>query len=161
MHGWIDTPKDNYPPILDSDFVLALFSYLERIYEFPINRILTQALNKRLNVENRKMSEIAVIMARQNMSFGDLMAMVEKDEWMYSDGPSLVCSSFVIALYKAGGLLFDSIQATEMTPKDVYTLNVYDINFKVPNKCKANDPTLPYCQIMGSHLMELPGYASI
>jgi len=48
-----------------------------------------------------------------------------------------------------------------MTPKDVYTLNIYDINYKVPNKCKANDPTLPYCQIMGSHLMELPKYASI
>jgi hypothetical protein len=40
-----------------------------------------------------------------------------------------------------------------MTPKDVYTLNVYDLNFKVPEKCKKNDPSLPYCQIMGSHLM--------
>ena len=95
------------------------------------------------------------------MTFGELMAVVERDEWVYSDGPSLVCSSFVAAMYKAGGLIFDSIQATEMTPKDVYTMNVYDINFKVPAKCKANDPTLPYCQIMGSHLMELPGYASI
>lgn len=100
-------------------------------------------------------------MAKKNMTFGELMAVVERDEWFYSDGPSLVCSSFVAAMYKAGGLIFDSIQATEMTPKDVYTMNVYDINFKVPAKCKANDPTLPYCQIMGSHLMELPGYASI
>lgn len=73
----------------------------------------------------------------------------------------MVCSSFVSAMYKAGGLLFDSIQATEMTPRDVYTLNVYDINFKVPAKCKINDPTLPYCQIMGNKLMELPGYATI
>ena len=53
-----------------------MFSYLERLYEFPINKILTQALNKRLNVENRKLSEIGVIMAKQNMSFGDLMSMV-------------------------------------------------------------------------------------
>lgn len=46
------------------------------------------------------------------MTFGDLMAMVEKDEWVYNDGPSLVCSSFVAAMYKAGGLIFDSIQGT-------------------------------------------------
>lgn len=48
-----------------------------------------------------------------------------------------------------------------MTPRDVYTLSIYDINFKVPAKCKINDPTLPYCQIMGNKLMELPGYATI
>lgn len=28
-------------------------------------------------------------------------------------------------------------------------------------KCKVNDPTLPYCQIMGNWLMELPGYSTI
>jgi hypothetical protein len=50
-------------------------------------------------------------MAKRNMTFGDLMAMVEQDEWMYSDGPSLVCSSFVAAIYKAGGLLDSTIQA--------------------------------------------------
>jgi hypothetical protein len=48
-----------------------------------------------------------------------------------------------------------------MTPKDVYTLSIYDRNYKVPKKCLDNDPSLPYCQIMGYHLMELPGYASI
>jgi hypothetical protein len=56
LFGWIDTPKDNYPPVLDADFLLAMFSYLERLYEFPINRILTQALNKRLGTEHRKIS---------------------------------------------------------------------------------------------------------
>jgi hypothetical protein len=46
--GWIDTPKDNLPDVLDPDFVLAMFSYLERLWEFPIDRIFTQTLNKRL-----------------------------------------------------------------------------------------------------------------
>ena len=46
-------------------------------------------------------------MAKKNMTFGDLMAMPEKDGWWYNDGPSYVCSSFVIAVYKAGGLLND------------------------------------------------------
>ena len=28
LFGWIDTPKDNYPPLLDPNFVLAAFSWL-------------------------------------------------------------------------------------------------------------------------------------
>jgi hypothetical protein len=91
-------------------------------------------------------------MAERNMTFGELMAIPEKDGWMYNDGPSYVCSSFVAAVYKAGGLLKD-IEGTEMTPRDVYTLTIYDRNYKVPKKCLDNDPSLPYCQIMGHHLM--------
>jgi len=41
------------------------------------------------------------------MTFTDLFVAVEKDEWIYSDGPSMVCSSFVIGAYKAGGLFGD------------------------------------------------------
>ena len=40
-------------------------------------------------------------------------------------------------------------------------MTIYDKNFKVPEKCKKNDPSLPYCQIMGSWLMELPQYATV
>ena len=40
-------------------------------------------------------------------------------------------------------------------------MTIYDRNFQVPEKCKKNDPTLPYCQIMGNYLMELPYYATI
>jgi hypothetical protein len=48
LFGWIDTPDQNFPPLLDGNFVLAMFSYLERLWEFPINKIITQGLNKRL-----------------------------------------------------------------------------------------------------------------
>ena len=68
------------------------------------------------------------------MTFGQLLAVVEKDGWWYSDGPSYVCSSFVAAVYKAGGLLKE-IEGVEFTPKDVYTLTIYDKNYLVPKKC--------------------------
>jgi hypothetical protein len=54
------------------------------------------------------------------------MAMPEQDGWLYTgkeprDGLSYVCSAYVTALYKAGGLFGDlEINATEFTPKDVY-----------------------------------------
>lgn len=41
------------------------------------------------------------------MTFGDLMAVPEKDGWVYSDGQSYVCGAFVAAIYQAGGLLND------------------------------------------------------
>jgi hypothetical protein len=72
--------------LLDGNFVLAMFSYLERLWEMPINKILTQALNKRLNTTNRKLPEIGDIMASRGMTVGDLMAIVERDGWEYSDG---------------------------------------------------------------------------
>lgn len=43
------------------------------------------------------------------MTFGDLMAIPENDDWVYSDGKSLVCCCFVVSMYKAGGL-FDGME---------------------------------------------------
>lgn len=160
LSGWIDLPEGNLPPILDKNLILVLFGYIERLYEYPIKRIFTESMNMRLGTKGLKLGEIAIEIAKRNMTLADLIAVKEEDGWYYSDGYSYVCSSFVAALYQAGGLLKD-IEGTEMTPKDVYTLNIYDKNYKVPAKCSKNDPTLPYCQIMGGYLMELPGYASI
>jgi hypothetical protein len=41
--------------------------------------MLTQALNKRLGTEGRKLSEIAVIMTKRNLTMGELMAIPEVD----------------------------------------------------------------------------------
>jgi hypothetical protein len=70
-----------------------------------MKRILTEGLNKRLNTTNLKLADIAIEVSKRNMTLADLMAIPEKDGWWYSDGYSYVCSSFVIAVYRAGGLL--------------------------------------------------------
>ena len=95
------------------------------------------------------------------------MAMVEMDGWEYTgekprDGLSYVCSSYVAAMYKVGGLFGDlSIQATEFSPRDVYSLNFFDLNFSRPEACIRADPTLPYCQLLGKYRMVLPGYSTV
>ena len=56
--------------------------------------------------------------ARRKMSFGDLLAIPENDEWVYSDGISTSCVAFVVATWKKAGVFGDlanSIQATEFT----------------------------------------------
>jgi len=43
-------------------------------------------------------------MYSRNQTVAEVFAMPEQDSWIYSDGPSMVCSSFVAAIWKAGGL---------------------------------------------------------
>jgi hypothetical protein len=77
------------------------------------------------------------------------MAIVEVEGWLYEgmkpkDGRSFVCSSFVASLYQAAGLL-KNINGPEFTPRDVYTLNIFDANHTRPEACIAADPNIPYC----------------
>ena len=114
------------------------------------------------------MKEIAAEAANRNMTVEDIMAIPEKDQWVYEgitprDGWSYVCSAYVAALYKAAGL-FDghSVEGTEFTPKDVYTLDVFDKNYKRPEICEKADPGLPYgCQIMGKYRFTFPNYSTV
>ena len=95
------------------------------------------------------------------------MAMVELDGWEYTgeqprDGLSYVCSAYVAAMYKAAGLFDDfEINATEFSPRDVYSLNFYDLTYARPDACVAADPDLPYCQLLGKYKMTLPGYSTV
>jgi hypothetical protein len=127
LFGWIDLPEGNLPPLLDKNLIMVVFSYIERLYELPIKKIFTEGLNMRLKTKGLKMSDIAVEIARLNMTLADLMATKEEDGWYYSDGYSYVCSSFVAAVYKAGGLLKD-VEGTEMTPKDVKLLLISGVH---------------------------------
>ena len=54
----------------------------------------------------------------RGIPFGELLAIPEDDEWIYSDGKSTSCVAFVLAMYKAAGLFgpsADGIQVTEFT----------------------------------------------
>ncbi|CAD8091658.1 unnamed protein product [Paramecium primaurelia] len=162
LFGWIDTPKDNYPKPLSAEFATYLFSFIEKIAPGPITSLVGEALNKRLGTEGLSVSEIAIEAAKQGIELSDLYAMVERDEWIYSDGPSQACAAFVTAMYKAAGLFKPfHIEALEFTPKDIYQLKFFDSNYVVPEKCKINDPDLPYCQLMGTHRIELEWYNTV
>ena len=64
-----------------------------------------QALNKRLGTSGLNMSQIVLETLKKNTTVAELMTIPEQDSWIYSDGISLVCSCFVMAIYKHGGLL--------------------------------------------------------
>lgn len=95
------------------------------------------------------------------------MAIVEVEGWEYKgltprDGKSYVCSAYVAAVYQAAGI-FDSgkINGPEFTPRDIYTLDIFDKNFSRPAVCQQADPNQPYCQILGKYRMTHPGYSTV
>ncbi len=166
LFGWIDTAEDNWPPLLPPGFVPIVFSVLEDFLPSTTDIFLDQALNKRLGTVGLNISGLAAEAARQNMSLEDTMAIVEQEGWLYTglenDGRSYVCSAYVAAAYRAAGLFGSyNISGPEFTPRDVYTLNFFDLNFTRPEACVQADPDQPWCQITGKYRMSYPGYSTI
>jgi len=144
-----------------------MFTLVEDIKPTLAMNFFTSALNKRLGVEGKNIAEIAMLGAEQGMSVEDVMAMTEMDGWEYTgleptDGRNWVCSAYVAAIFKAGGLFDDmDIQSTEFATMDVYVLDLFDTTTPLPEQCVAADPNLPYCQLLGKYQVELPWYNTI
>jgi hypothetical protein len=146
LFGWIDTARDNYPPILSPELLPIAFRLVEKVIPSAIESMYGQAMNKRIGTKGLQIPELAAAAIRQNTTLLDAMAIPEMDGWEYSDGLSYVCSSFVAALYRHSGMLDEYVyQGTEMTPKDVTSLTIFDKNWTRPAACVEADPDLPYC----------------
>lgn len=167
LFGWIDTPLDNWPPLLPGGFMPILFSVLEDFIPDTVNIFYAQALNKRLGTEGLNVKELAGYAAKQNLTLEQVMAQVEVEGWVYSgiqprDGVSYVCSAYVAAAYQAAGIFGSGkINGPEFTPRDIYTLDIFDKNYTKPEACAKADPDQPYCQILGKYRMVHPGYSSV
>ncbi|MCQ2816260.1 MAG: hypothetical protein MJ252_03235 [archaeon] len=162
LFSFIDTVDKNLPFIMTHEHFEFLFTILEKIYEPLATKMLGEGVNLRLGTKNLTLAQATAVAARRGMTFEEVIAMPEQDGWLYSDGMNYVCSCFVVAFYKAGGMFGDmEIQATEFGPKDVYQLDIFDKNYKRPQACIDADPELPYCQIMGKFKIDLPGYSTI
>jgi len=100
---------------------------------------------------------------KKNISIPKLITIPEQDSWVYSDGKSRVCDAFWVSLLKEGGAIptavANSIQATEFTPADAYEVQLFQQSWNRPQPCLVDD--LPYCQLFGDYLLELPGYNTI
>lgn len=131
LYGWIDTPEENFPRLLPKDLVPIAFAIIEKFDRNLTDTFFTQSLNKKLGVEGKSIGEIAVEASKKGMNVSDVMAMTEEDGWKYTgqwhDGEAMVCSSFVTAMWKAGGIFGDNyVNAVEWGPKDVYQVDIFN-----------------------------------
>jgi len=168
LYGWVDTPNNNWPRLLPSNLIPIAFSMIEKFDKNLTDTFFSQSLNKKLNTSGLNISEIADKALEKNMTVNDVMAIVEEDGWKYSgewhDGESMVCSSFVAAMWKAAGIFGDVyINAVEWGPKDVYQVDIFDKTYidQRPQQCKDADPNVPWCQLLGKYRMNFPGFSSI
>jgi len=159
---WIDTKDANYPSIVDPQFFAPFFAAMDKVSPLISEQICSLGLNMRLGTENLNVSQIVEEVYKRNMTLEELYAIPEQEGWMYPDGPSYVCSSLVVALWKAGGLFGDTvINSVEFTGTDLYRLTFLDPNPEVPENCKALDPENRFCQIMGAWRMEFPDLSTV
>ena len=163
--GWIDTAADNFPSLLSGEILTVLLPIVESIIPGPFMSLFGEALNIRLGTKGLTMPELAQVAYSKGLTIMDVMAMVEVEGWEYSDGLSYVCSSFVLSFYKNAGILGDiTVYGPEFTPRDVYSLSIFDTQSTLPQACLVADPTsnLPYCQILGNYRINLGSdYGSI
>ncbi|KAL3702301.1 hypothetical protein R1sor_020323 [Riccia sorocarpa] len=166
IFSWIDTRNDNYPPPLDASLVASVITMWTRIQPDYASNMWNEALNKRLGTEGLDLPSVIIESERQGIPFEELLAMPEQDDWVYSDGKSTTCVAFILSIYKDAGLFGstgDDIQVTEFTIKDAYMLNFFESDSsKLPSFCSNGvDPPLPFCQLLGGYVLELPGYNTI
>ncbi|KAF9672980.1 hypothetical protein SADUNF_Sadunf11G0100800 [Salix dunnii] len=181
IFSWIDTLDGNYPPPLDSHVGYWFLVFIGLIASSAILQVASvmtvwnhmqpeyaanmwnEALNKRLGTQGLDLPDVLVEVEKRGSSFGELLTIPEMDDWLYADGKSASCIAFVLEMYKEAGL-FDpisgSVQVTEFTIKDAYTLRFFENNSsRLPKWCNDGDHVkLPFCQIKGKYRMELPGY---
>lgn len=159
---WFDVPDQATAAYIPEQNFLLLLSLIEKFSRDTSHVNMGAALNMRLGTYNLTMSQITIEAAKRNMTFEQLMAVPERDEWRYDTGDNIICSPLVILMYKAGGL-FDGVEvnAKEFQPRDIYLLDLFDKEFDRPQICKDIDPDLPYCQVLGRYRLRLNGYASI
>lgn len=156
LFGFYDTVDQNLPEILDLNFLTFLMETLDLFIHPYLDLIFFEAFNKRLGTKNLSLKEIWEEIYKKNSSLEELMAIVEDENWVYSDGHSYVCSAFVVGVYKRAGLFGDlKINAPEFTPKDLYELNFFDVSGKnIPEECFGFAP-YGYCQLSGRLDMNL------
>ena len=162
IFSWIDTLDKNFPFIVTHEVVELLFSIISYVAPDVSDKLLTDAINIRLGTEGLTLQQAIAEGARQGKSFEQILAEPEIEGRMYNDGYNYVCTAFVVAFWKHGGLFRNlEINPNEFSPRDIYTLDIFDKEFKRPQECIDDNPDLPYCQLMGKFVIDLDNYSTV
>lgn len=151
--GWIDSKNRNFPNPMSSELFsnVVSFMYRHNIAKQELDSFIMEPLNKRLEYYFKlkplnNFTDILEWTYVEKISLYDLWTLVEQDEWLYNNSYSRVCDTFILTLFKLGGIIPHHIQITEFTPRDFYMTNLFEDKI---------------VQIMGKYKIELPYFNSI
>ena len=134
-----------------------------------INLLFLKGMNQRLKHYygiNANCTEVMCVfdyLNKLNITINYALTLPEKDGWLYDGKPMMVCSVMYMNLLKAAGIfgnLTNQLESGEFTPKDIYQLGIWDLNWR-PEKCNANNDNLPYCQVAGPWYWKLDNFSTI
>ena len=74
LFGWIDTPFDNYPPLLPSYLLPIVMAVIEKIDYEAIDILYNQGINHRLGTSGLSISQLAAEAADRNLTLDQLNA---------------------------------------------------------------------------------------
>jgi len=173
LWGWQDTVTDNYPCLppdrtlcMTPHHVQVLFGFFHRSLPDVADVLYLEAWNKRVGTKGLGLAEVLQVANKSGIPAEVVPTIVEQDTWLYNttrygvvtDGPALVCCTFVCEVWKHAGLfgkLADSILCSEQTNLDDYSMNLLTTPSTLPSQCKAADPNNPLCQLEGKYTLEL------
>ena len=160
LFTWLDRiDLSNFPSPITPEALVVVMAVVDRLDPPISDKMWTQSLNHRLSTKSLTLMEVFEVMHQRNLTFEEVYAMPELDTWIYSDGLSRVCSTYVASIYKAGGLYgkeTDRVQANEQSPRDNYSLAMFQNSVTCPGGAAA-----PFCQMTGPWVLELPGYNTL
>lgn len=156
MYGWLDTPHANTAPPMDMEQLLLSFYVMEQLDYNKSRILLGNGLNKRLGTEGLDIMELIKVAKGRGKTIYEVIAEPEQDKWLYNGQKSLVCSAFATLIYKKAGVLpFPALQAAELIPRDLYSLDIFDTNPSYLPLCKRKDGNWRYCQLTGKYYIDL------
>lgn len=158
---WLDTATENFPPEIDASYAELLLVITDALIPPAAMQIPLVGFNKRLGTTGLTTSEVLQECRDQGITLTELGMIPEQDDWLYDGEPMLVCSQIVTRLYREAGVLAhgENIKAGEQTPRDCYMMNMFDSEWAdKPEECYDD---LPYCQVMGEYVLDLPGYNTL
>ncbi len=164
LFSFIDTEDKNFPFIVKEKVLLNMLEIVDKIYPPLGSKFIGEGLNKRLGTKDLNLFECALEAIKQGKTKLEVMAMPEKSEWVYSLGPSFICSALAVEFLKQGGLFGDKeIVSQEFTPRDVLMLGIYDKEYykRKPEECKKDSGDDNYCQFMGEIKVKFPEFNTI
>ena len=106
--------------MISAEFLPIALGLANKFIPSEITRIFNQPINMRLGTNNISLDQLADEISLRGLTFPDVMAIPEYDNWNYSDGKSRVCSSFVVDVLNHVGVLGNfTINSSQFHPRDL------------------------------------------
>ena len=74
IFGWIDTPDQNFPSLINGDIAVLAFSILEKITPAVVTKFVGEAFNMRLGTKGLNMEELTVEIYKRGLTWGDIFS---------------------------------------------------------------------------------------